>query len=88
MEIGFHYLIITGLLTVACVFLERWQPPLKKQYVAVLLFTLGAFLSFKLIDNLYYGILIAGLVYYKQELVQELVKIKKSFTDIKKEIDN
>ena len=88
MEIGFNYLIITGLLAVACVFLERWQPPLKKQYVAVLLFALGAYLSCRLVNNLYYGILIAGFVFYKQELVQEIVAIKESFKQIKKEVDD
>ena len=86
MELGLNYFIIAGLLIVACVFLERWQPPLKKQYIALILFVLGGGLSYYTLHNLAYGILIAGLVYYKEELVQEVAKVKDSFTSIRKEI--
>lgn len=87
MELGFNYLIITGLLIVGCVFLERWYPPIKKQYIALMLFALGGCLSSFVVGNVFYGILIAGLVYYKQELVEEVRKVKESFTSIKKDIE-
>lgn len=41
-----------------------------------------------MVNNWAYGILIAGLVYYKQELVEEVKSIKNSFKDISKEIED
>lgn len=82
------YLIITGLLIILSVYLTRWEPPIKKQYIALVLFIAGALLSYFMVNNWAYGILIAGLVYYKQELVEEVKSIKNSFKDISKEIED
>ena len=40
-----------------------------------------------MVANWAYGILIAGLVYYKEELVNEIKIIKNSFKGVKDEID-
>lgn len=82
------YLIITGLLIVLSVYLSRWEPPIKKQYIALVLFISGALLSFFMVSNWAYGVLIAGLVYYKEELVNEVRIIRNSFNGIKDEINN
>ena len=82
------YLIITGLLIVLSVYLSRWEPPIKKQYIALVLFISGALLSFFMVSNWAYGVLIAGLVYYKEELVNEVRIIRNSFKGIKDEINN
>lgn len=82
------YLIITGLLIVLSVYLTRWEPPIKKQYIALVLFISGALLSFFMVSNWAYGVLIAGLVYYKEELVNEVKVIKNSFNGVKNELDN
>lgn len=81
------YLIITGLLIVLSVYLTRWEPPIKKQYIALVLFITGSILSYFMVNNWAYGVLIAGLVYYKEELVEEVRKIKGSFKGVKDEID-
>lgn len=82
------YLIITGLLIVLSVYLTRWEPPIKKQYIALVLFISGALLSFFMVNNWAYGVLIAGLVYYKEELVNEVKVIKNSFNGVKDELKN
>lgn len=83
----FDYLIITGLLIVLSIYLTRWEPLIKKQYIALVLFVAGALLSYFMVVNWAYGILIAGLVYYKEELVNEIKIIKNSFKGVKDEID-
>lgn len=83
----FDYFVITGLLIVLSVYLTRWEPPIKKQYIAMILFIVGAVLSYFMVSNWAYGVLIAGLVYYKEELVEEVKMIKNSFNGIRDELD-
>lgn len=83
-----NYIIITGLLIVLSLYLTRWQPPIKKQYIALVLFAVGALLGYYMVSSWAYGILIAGLVYYKEELVEEVRQIKNSFNNIKEEVDS
>lgn len=82
----FDYLVMTGLLIVLSIYLTRWEPPIKKQFIALILFVVGSVLSYFMVDNFAYGILIAGLVYYKEELVEEVRTIKDSFKEVKDEI--
>lgn len=86
MELTAHYMVITGLLIIAGLYLEKWQPPMKKQYMALILFLLGGSLAWIYLQNPAYGILIAGLVFYKRELVEEVKEITESFKDIKDDI--
>lgn len=80
-----NYVVLTGVLIVVGLFLRNWQPPIKKQYIAMILLPLGAILGYFKVDNPYYGFLIAGLVFYQDELVNEIKRVKQSFNDVKSE---
>lgn len=85
---NYNYLILTGLLVIAGLFLEHWQPPIKKQYMALILFALGGTLGWYMDGAIWeYGLLISGLVYYKRELVEEIREIISCFKDTKDIID-
>ncbi len=79
-----NYLVLTGILIVVGLFLNKWEPPIKKQYIALSLFISGIILGQVMITNPAYGFLIAGLVFYKDELVQEIRLVRDSLKDIKK----
>ncbi len=78
------YLVITGVVMIIGLFLKNWHPPIKKQYIALILLPLGALMGYLKVQNPYYGFLIAGLVYYKDELVSEVLSVTDSFQAIKK----
>lgn len=80
------FFILTGLLILMGLYLEKWQPPLKKQFIALALFLAGGLMGHFMINGWAYGILIAGLVFYKRELVEEVKEIKDSFKGIKQTI--
>lgn len=80
-----NYIVLTGVLIVVSLFLKNWQPPMKRQYIAMILLTLGVVFGYLMVNNPAYGFLISGLVFYKDELVQEVKKVVESFSSIKKE---
>lgn len=84
----FDYVVITGLLIVGGLYLKNWQPPIKKQYIAGILLAIGALLGLVIVSNTAYGFLIAGLVYYKDELVEEVRDVRESFDGIKDEVED
>lgn len=71
-------LIILGLL------LNNWKPPIKDQYVFIILALAGIGLGHLLGAGVYWGFIGAGLVFYKAKLVEELKLVKESLSDIKK----
>lgn len=80
-----NYVVLTGILIVTGLFLNKWEPPIKKQYVALMLLVTGVALGRFMVDNPAYGFLIAGLVFYKDELVSEIKLVKESVLEVKKE---
>lgn len=80
------FFIVSGLLILMGLYLEKWQPPLKKQFIALALLLAGGLMGHFMINGWAYGILIAGLVFYKRELVEEVKEIKDSFKGIKQTI--
>ena len=80
-----NYVVLTGILIVTGLFLNKWEPPIKKQYVALMLLVTGLVLGHFMVTNAAYGFLIAGLVFYKDELVSEIKLVKESVLDVKKE---
>lgn len=82
-----NYVVLTGILIVAGLFLKKWEPPIKKQYVALLLLVMGLALGQLMVNYAAYGFLIAGLVFYKDELVEEVKLVKESVIAVKKEKD-
>lgn len=81
------FIILAGILIVGGLYLKNWQPPIKKQYIALALLIGGAVLGHLLVSSWAYGFLIAGLVYYKDELVEEVRDVRESFTEIKGETE-
>ena len=72
-------LVILGLL------LRGWQPPIKSQYIVILLLTAGSGLGYYLIQNWMWGFCIAGLTFYKDTLVEDFRLVANSYkglTDI------
>lgn len=69
-------LIILGLL------LNNWKPPIKEQYVFIILGITGMILGYLLKCGIAWGFIWAGLVFYKSKLVEEFKLIKESITNI------
>ena len=82
-----NYVVLTGILIVVGLFLKKWEPPIKKQYVALSLLAIGLILGHLMVNYSAYGFLIAGLVFYKDELVEEVKLVKESIIAVKKEKD-
>lgn len=69
-------LIILGLL------LNNWKPPIKEQYVFILLGVAGMVLGYLLKCGIAWGFIWAGLVFYKSKMVEEFKLLKESLTNI------
>lgn len=82
-----NYVVLTGILIVVGLFLKKWEPPIKKQYVALSLLAIGLILGHLMVNYVAYGFLMAGLVFYKDELVEEVKLVKESVIAVKKEKD-
>lgn len=80
-----NYVVLTGILIVEGLFLKKWDPPIKKQYVALILLLSGLALGHFMVTNAAYGFLIAGLVFYKDELVEEIKLVRESVLKVNKE---
>ena len=80
-----NYVVLTGILIVEGLFLKKWDPPIKRQYVALILLLSGLALGHFMVTNAAYGFLIAGLVFYKDELVEEIKLVKESVVEAIKE---
>ncbi len=70
-------LIILGLL------LSNWKPPIKEQYVFILLGISGMVLGCLLECGMSWGFIWAGVVFYKSKLVEEFKLVKESLTNLK-----
>ena len=82
-----NYVVLTGILIVVGLFLKKWEPPIKKQYVALSLLAIGLILGHLMVNYAASGFLMAGLVFYKDELVEEVKLVKESVIAVKKEKD-
>lgn len=80
-----NYVVLTGILIVVGLFLKKWEPPIKKQYVALALLITGLALGQLMVGYAAYGFLMAGLVFYKDELVEEVKLVKESVIAVNKE---
>lgn len=69
-------LIILGLL------LNNWKPPIKDQYVFIILGVAGIGLGHLLGCGMYWGFIGAGLVFYKGKLVEEFKLVKDSLGNL------
>ena len=77
------YLELTGVLIVISLFLNNYEPPIKRQNIALTIMAFGLALGGLMVENLAYGFLIAGLVFFKDELVSEASLVSECFTKFK-----
>ena len=78
-----NYIQLTGVLIVISLFLNSYEPPIKRQNIALIVMAFGLALGWFMVKNLAYGFLIAGLVFFKDELVNEASLISECFTKFK-----
>ena len=78
-----NYLELTGVLIVISWFLNSYEPPIKRQNIALIVMAFGLTLGWLMVENLGYGFLIAGLVFFKDELVSEASLISQCITKFK-----
>ena len=78
-----NYLELTGVLIVISLFLDSYEPPIKRQNIALIVMAFGLTLGWLMVKNLGYGFLIAGLVFFKDELINEASLISQCITKFK-----
>ena len=78
-----NYLELTGVLIVISLFLDSYEPPIKRQNIALIVMASGLILGWTMVKNLGYGFLIAGLVFFKDELINEASLISQCITKFK-----
>lgn len=81
-----NYLTVGCGLVLLSLWLSNYEPPLKRQWIALILMVVGCFVGYFILDNWGYGFVISGLVYYKNSLAEEISSILKSFKNIKEDI--
>lgn len=76
-------LLQLGLVLMICgLLLSSWEPPVKSQYKFLILAVIGIALGICLGCGYIYGFIGAGLVFYKDKLVEEIRLVRESFIDI------
>ena len=76
-------LLQLGLVLMICgLLLTNWEPPIKAQYRFMILAIVGVILGIWLGCRSVYGFIGAGLIFYKDKLVEEVRLVKESFIDI------
>ena len=83
MEITLNILQIGLILIILGLLLNNWKPPIKEQYVFILLGLAGMVLGYLLGCGMAWGFIWAGIVFYKSKLVEEFKLVKESLTNIK-----
>lgn len=78
-----NFVVLTGVLIVIGLFLKNWEPPIKKQYIALALMILGIALGEIMLESWAYGLLLAGLVFFKDKMVEEIKLVRNSASNIK-----
>ena len=80
-----NYLELTGVLIVISLFLNSYEPPIKRQNIALIVMAFGLVLGWYMVHNTAYGFLIAGLVFFKDEFIHETSLVSASFKKLRKE---
>lgn len=83
-----NFIVVTILLVILGLLLKNWQPPIQRQqYIVMALLVMGAILGHFMIDSWAYGTCLAGLVFYKDKLVEEIKLVTHSYENLKEEVD-
>ena len=79
------YITLTGILILVSLYLNNYEPPIKRQNIALIVMAFGLVLGWFMVHNLAYGFLIAGLVFFKDEFINETSLVSASFKKLRKE---
>lgn len=79
------YITLTGILILVSLFLNNYEPPIKRQNIALIVMAFGLVLGWFMVHNSAYGFLIAGLVFFKDEFINETSLVSASFKKLRKE---
>ena len=79
------YITLTGILILVSLFLNNYEPPIKRQNIALIVMAFGLVLGWFMVHNAAYGFLIAGLVFFKDEFINETSLVSASFKKLRKE---
>ena len=82
-ELTFNVLQLGLILIILGLLLNNWKPPIKEQYVFIILGITGMILGYLLGCGLSWGFIWAGIVFYKSKLVEEFKLVKESLTNLK-----
>lgn len=82
MELTTSIIQLSLILMIIGLLMASWQPPIRSQYRCILLLVVGGGLGFILDCGVLWGLIISGLVFYKDELVLEVKLVKESFDKI------
>ena len=91
MEMTVDVILLGLVLVVIGLFLKKWEPPIKDQYIFITLAILGSALGYFMLHGFYgvlWGLVYTGLVFYKDELVKEASLVKDSFIALKDKTEN
>lgn len=91
MEMTVDVILLGLVLVVIGLFLKKWEPPIKDQYIFITLAILGSTLGYFMLRGFYgvlWGLVYTGLVFYKDELVKEASLVKDSFIALKDKTEN
>lgn len=91
MQMTIDVLLLGLVLTVLGLFLTKWKPPIKSQYIFILLAVIGMGLGWYMLKGFYgllWGWVYTGLVFYKKDLVDAIHQIKSAFFSIKNDTDD
>lgn len=83
LEMTFSVLQLGLILIILGLLLNSWKPPIKEQYVFIILGISGMILGYLLKCGIAWGFIWAGLVFYKSKIVEEFKLIKESLTNLK-----
>ena len=79
------YITLTGILILVSLFLNNYEPPIKRQNIALIVMAFGLVLGWYMVHNTAYGFLIAVLVFFKDEFIHETSLVSASFKKLRKE---
>ena len=79
------YITLTGILILVSLYLNNYEPPIKRQNIALIVMAFGLVLGWYMVHNTAYGFLIAGLVFCKDGFIHETSLVSASFKKLRKE---
>ena len=82
MQLTIELIQLGSVLMICGLLLSSWEPPIKSQNKFLILAVIGVALGILLGCGFIYGFIGAGLVFYKDKLVEEMRLVRESFTNI------